>query len=49
MDGFDVFGQISNVTRTLNAQARVETYTNVIPSYFLCHLTYRLNISPKKR
>ena len=49
VDGFDVFGQISNVTRTLNAQARVETYTNVIPSYFLCHFTYRLNIQPKKR
>ena len=49
VDGFDVFGQVSNVTRTLNAQARVETYTNVIPSYFLCHLTYRLNIQPKKK
>ncbi len=48
LDGFDVFGQISNVTRTLNAQARVETYTNVIPSYFLCHLTYRFSINPKK-
>ena len=49
VDGFDVFGQVSNVTRTLNAQARMETYANVIPSYFLCHLTYRLNVQPKKR
>ena len=49
VDGFDVFGQISNVTRTLNAQALVETYTNVIPSYILCHFTYRFNIQPKSR
>lgn len=49
VDGFDVLGQVSNVTRILNAQGRVETYTNVIPRYFLCHLTYRLNVLPKKK
>lgn len=49
VDGFDVLRQLNNVNRTLNAQGRVETYTNVIPRYFLCHLTYRLNIQPKKR
>ena len=46
-DGFDILQQLSNVTRTLNAQARVETYTNVVPRYFMVHLTYRLNIRPK--
>ena len=30
-DGFDILGQLSNVTRTLNAQGRTETYTNVMP------------------
>jgi hypothetical protein len=37
------------VLETLTAQGRVETYTNVIPKYFLCHLTYRLNVQPKKK
>lgn len=49
VDGFDILRQLSNVTRVLNAQARVETYTNVIPRYLMVHLTYRLNIQPKKR
>ena len=49
VDGFDILHQLSNVTRVLNAQARVETYTNVIPRYLMVHLTYRLNIQPKKR
>ena len=47
-DGFDILGQLSNVTRTLNAQGRTETYTNVMPRYALLHVVYRLNKQPKK-
>ena len=47
-DGFDILGQLSNVTRTLNAQGRTETYTNVMPRYALLHVVYRLNKKPKK-
>ena len=47
VDGFDLLGQLSNVTRTLNAQGRTETYTNVMPSYALVHIIYRLNKRPK--
>jgi hypothetical protein len=47
VDGFDLLGQLSNVTRTLNAQGRTETYTNVMPRYALFHIIYRLNKQPK--
>ena len=48
-DGFDILGQLSNVTRTLNAQGRTETYTNVMPRYALLHIVYRLNKQPKNK
>ena len=49
LDGFDILGQLSNVTRTLNAQGRTETYTNVMPRYVLLHVVYRFNKQPVKR
>ncbi|MBO4800544.1 MAG: outer membrane beta-barrel protein [Bacteroidaceae bacterium] len=49
LDGFDILGQLSNVTRTLNAQGRTETYTNIMPRYALLHVVYRLNKKPKNR
>lgn len=49
LDGFDILGQLSNVTRTLNAQGRTETYTNVMPRYGLLHVVYRFNKNPKKK
>ena len=49
LEGFDILRNLSSVSRSLNAQGRVETFSNVIPSYYMLHLTYRLNIKPKKR
>lgn len=49
LDGFDILGQLSNVTRTMNAQGRTETYTNVMPRYVLLHAVWRFNKQPKKR
>ena len=49
LDGFDILGQLSNVTRAMNAQGRTETYTNVLPRYALLHVVYRLNKQPKKK
>ena len=49
LEGFDLLHRLSNVTRTINGQGRVERFTNVIPSYLMFHCTYRLNIQPKKR
>ena len=48
LDGFDILGQLSNVTRTINAQGRTETYTNVLPRYALLHVIYKLDKKPKK-
>lgn len=49
LDGFDLLGQLDNVTRTVNAQGRTETYTNVLPRYALLHVVYRFNKQPKKK
>lgn len=49
VDGFDLLKNLSKVTRTVNAQGRTESYSNVIPSYFMAHIVYRLNVQPKKR
>ena len=49
VDGFDLLGQLDNVTRIVNAQGRTETYTNVLPRYALLHVVYRLNKQPKKK
>lgn len=49
LEGFDLLHRLSNVTRTINGQGRIERFTNVIPSYLMFHCTYRLNIQPKKR
>jgi hypothetical protein len=48
-DGFDILGQLSNVTRTINAQGRTETFTSVMPRYALLHVVYRFNKEPRKR
>ena len=49
LDGFDLLGQLDNVTRTVNAQGRTETCTNVLPRYALLHLVYRFSKQPKKK
>ena len=33
----------------VNAQGRIESYSNVLPSYFMAHVIYKLNIQPKKK
>ena len=47
LDGFDMLGQLSNVRHSIDAQGRSETFYNVIPSYGLFHVTWRLNKKPK--
>jgi len=43
IDAFDIFHGLSNVTKTVNAQGFVETWTNSLPPYFMFRLGYRLN------
>ena len=49
LEGFDILHNLSAVTHTLNGQGRTETYRNVIPSYGMLHVIYRLNIQPNKK
>ena len=49
LDAFDLLGNLSNVRRTIDAQGRVETWTNVTPQFALLHVIYRLNKQPKKK
>jgi hypothetical protein len=43
-EGFDILGQLSNVTQTLNGQGRYETWKNNIPRYGMLRLIYKLDI-----
>lgn len=43
LDALDILGNLSNVRRTINAQGRTETFYNVIPSYAMLHVAWRLN------
>ena len=47
--GFDILGQLSQVSYSLNAQGRTEQWRNVIPSYGMLRITYRLSKQPKQR
>ncbi len=48
LDGFDILGKLSNVTKTMNAQAMIEKYTNVIPRYMMFHIVYKFSKTPSK-
>ena len=48
LDGFDILGNLSNISQVLNSQGRTETYRNSLPRYVMLHAIYRLNIKPKK-
>lgn len=49
LDGFDLLGQQSNISRVINAQGRTETWTNTMPRYLLLHAIWRWNKQPKKK
>lgn len=49
VDGFDLLNNLSKVTYSVNAQARTETYVNVLPRYILFHIQWKFNKSPRKR
>lgn len=49
VDAFDILGQLSNLTQTVNSQGRFETFRDVTPRYVMFHAIYRLNIKPTTR
>lgn len=49
LDCFDILGNLTNINYSLNSQGRWEVYNNVIPSYGMFHIIYKLNKEPKKK
>lgn len=49
LEGYDIFGGLSNVTKVINAQGIVETWYNSLPSYAMIQISYKLSQPPKKR
>lgn len=49
VDGYDILHDLSNVSYTINAQARTETYRTVLPRYVMFHAQWRFNSSPKAK
>lgn len=47
LDGYDMLGQVRNLSYTVNAQGRTETWINNIPSYLM--LSLRWNFAKKPR
>ena len=48
LDGFDVLGILSNVSRRLDVQGHTETWYLSIPRYAMLHIVYRINDSRAK-
>lgn len=48
-DGYDMLRQLDNVTYTVDAQARTEVTSNVLPSYFLFRMQWYFNKQPKRK
>lgn len=49
VDGFDILNNLNNVFYNVNAQARTETYTNVLPRYVVFHVQWKFHKAPKKK
>lgn len=47
--GYDILGQLSNITYTVNAQGTTETWRNVIPRYGMLRVIYKFNKQPQNR
>lgn len=48
LDGYDILHDLSNVSYAVNAQGRTETYRTVLPRYFMFHVQWRFNHTPRK-
>ena len=49
LDGYDILHDLKNVSYTMNAQGRTETIRTVLPRYFMLHLQWRFNHTPKPK
>ncbi len=47
--GYDLLGQVSNLSYTVNAQGRTETWNNVLQRYAMLTVSYRFTQKPAKK
>ena len=47
IDAYDILQQLTGISYRITSEARTETISNVIPSYVLFHIQYRINKQPK--
>lgn len=47
LDGFDILGNLNNITRMVNAQGRTEMFVNALPRYAILHMAYHFSMKPK--
>ncbi len=47
--GYDLLGNIDNVTRTINAYGRTENMQNILTRYVMLNVSYKFHKQPKKR
>jgi len=49
LEGFDLLNQLCNIYSTVNAQGRVETWRNMVPSFVMLHLEWHFSRLPKNK
>ncbi len=47
VDGYDMLGQVKNISYTVNEQGRTERWVNNIPSYFMFSIRWDFSKNPK--
>lgn len=46
LEAVDILAQLSNISYSVNAQGRTETWTNALPRYVMLTAAYRFNFTP---
>lgn len=49
LEAFDILHQLSSTQYEVNAQGRVETWHRSLPHYFMAHIVYHFNKTPKRK
>lgn len=49
LKGYDILQQLSNTRYVMNEQGRTESWHNGIPRYVMLSLSWRFNVTPKKK
>ena len=48
LEGFDILGQLSNTSFSVNAFGRTEQWRNALSRYAMLHLIYKFSVMPKR-